>query len=96
MRGSRSGVNHLAPQRRIAWIIITAHAAPKTATNKNSPCDSARPQGKPDQLPQGSGRAAEVIDPIPAFGLLNRHGPGKTRQEPFPVQRRERDPWAQR
>ena len=35
------------PQRRIASIIVTAHAAPKTATNKNSPCASARPQPPP-------------------------------------------------
>src|SRR5262245_49745091 len=46
------------PQRRIASIIATAHAPPKTATNRNSPCANASPQppackqGKPDQLPQ--------------------------------------------
>jgi hypothetical protein len=33
-------------KRRIASIIVTAHAAPKIATNNRSPCDNARPQPK--------------------------------------------------
>src|SRR5262249_30994804 len=39
-------VDHLPPQTRIASIIVTAHAAPKIATNNKSPCDNARPQPK--------------------------------------------------
>jgi hypothetical protein len=35
------------PQRRIASIIATAHAPPKTATNRNSPCANASPQPPP-------------------------------------------------
>jgi hypothetical protein len=31
-------------KRRIASIIVTAHAAPKIATNARSPCAAARPQ----------------------------------------------------
>src|SRR6516162_6717571 len=41
-----SSLRHLSPQTRIASIIVTAHAAPKIATNNRSPCDNARPQPK--------------------------------------------------
>jgi hypothetical protein len=34
-------------KRRIDSMIVTAHAAPKIATNNRSPCDNARPQPPP-------------------------------------------------
>jgi hypothetical protein len=50
------------PQRRIASIIVTAHAAPKTATNKNSLWANARPQPPPAirESPISSGKAGSI------------------------------------
>ena len=66
-------------------ITITAHAPPKIATNKRSPCDSARPQPPPasKKRPKRSRRPgsirgfiSDVLSMAPTRRAWERDGPG--------------------